>query len=78
MEEIRSSQTQPPSSVGSAAGHESSDDLVSVSAAIDERVIAVEVLRVRRGHRKGVKRIIKGKRKAFDAPSSSVATGLSE
>ena len=46
MEKIRSSQTQPPSSTGSAAGHESSDDLVSAPAAIGEQVIIDQVLGV--------------------------------
>ena len=78
IEEIRWSQTQTPSSVGSTADHKSSDDPVSTPAAIDERVIADQVLRVRRGHSKGVGRIIKGRRKAPDTPSSSTATGLSE
>ena len=49
IKEIRSSQTQAPSLAGSAAGHESSDDPVSAPAAIDERVIADQVLGVRRG-----------------------------
>ena len=44
MEKIRSSQTQPPLSAGSTASHESSDDLVLAPTAIDERVIADEVL----------------------------------
>ena len=77
MDEIRSSQTQPPSSAGSGT-RESLDDLVSTSTAINERVIADQVLRVRRGHRKGVERIIKGKKKAPDTSCSSIATGLSE
>ena len=46
--------------------------------AINERVIADQVLGVWREHRKGVGRIIKGRRKASDTPSSSAATGLSE
>ena len=78
MEEIRSSQTQPPSSACSAASHESSDDPVSAPTTIDERVIANQVLGVRRGHCKGVRRIIKGRKKASDTPSSSIVTGLSE
>ena len=78
MTEIRLSQTQTLSSTGSTAGHESSDDPVSAPAAIDERVIAEQVLGVQRGHRKGVGRIINGRRKALDTPSSSVVTGLSE
>ena len=47
MEKIRSSQTQTPSSAGSATGHESLDDPVSASTAIDECVIANQVLRIR-------------------------------
>ena len=54
MEEIRLSQTQTPSSAGSTAGQESLDDPISVPATIDERVIADQVLGVRRGHRNGV------------------------
>ena len=53
MEDIRLTQTQPPSSVGSAAG-ESSDGSVLAPASIDERVIAGQLLGVWRGHRKGV------------------------
>ena len=78
MEEIRLSQSQPLSSAGSAAGHESSDDLVSAPAAIDEQVIADQVLGVRKGHRKGIEHIIKGRRKASDTSYSSVTAGLSE
>ena len=78
MEEIRSSQTQPPSSAGSAACHKSSDDSASAPTTINERVIANQVLGVRRGHRKGVRHIIKGRRNAPDTFCSSVATGLSE
>ena len=78
MAEIRLSQTQTPSSAGSTAGHESSNDHVSVPTAIDERVIVDQVLGLRRGHRKGVVRIIKGRRKALDTPSSSAVTGLSK
>ena len=78
MEEIGLSQTQTPSSAGSTKGHESSDDSISAPAAIDERVITGLVLGVRRGHRKGVGRIIKSRRKASDTPSLSVVTGLSE
>ena len=77
MEEIRSSQTQPSSSASSAA-REPLDDSVSAPAAIDERVIADQVLGVRRGYRKGVGRIIKGRRKASDISCSSVAAGLLE
>ena len=64
MEEIRSSQTQSPSSAGSVVGHESLDDQVLAPAAIDERVITDQILGVRRGHRKGIGGIIKGIRKA--------------
>ena len=71
MEEIRSSQIQPPSSVGSTTGHESSDDPVSALVAIDERVIANQVLGVWQGHYKGVRSIIKGRRKAPNTPSLS-------
>ena len=78
MAEIRLSQTQTPSLAGSTAGHESSDDPVSTPAAIDERVIVDYVLRVRRGHCKGVGHIIKGRRKALDTSSSLATTGLSE
>ena len=78
MEEIRSSQIQPPSLAGSAASHESSDDLASALATIDEQVIADQVLGVLRGHHKGVGLIIKGRRKTPDTPSLLAATGLSE
>ena len=78
MEKIRLSQTQTPSSTGSAASHESSNDLVSASATIDKHVIVDQVLGVRQGHRKGVRCIIKGRRKAPDTSSSSTVTGLSE
>ena len=78
MEEIRSSQTETSLSAGSVAGHEFSDDLVSAPSTINEHVITDQVLRVRRGYRKGVRRIIKGRRKAPDTPSLSAATGLSE
>ena len=47
MEEIRSSQTETPSSASSATGHVSLDDPASASTAIDERVIANQVLRIR-------------------------------
>ena len=77
MDEIRLSQTQPPSSTSNAVG-ESSDDPVLMLAAIDERVIANQVLGVWRGHRKGVGRIIKGKRKAPDTSYSIIAFGSSE
>ena len=77
MEEIRSSQTQPPSSAGNVAGHESSDDPISAPTIIDEWIIADQVLGVRRGHRKGVGRIIKGRRNVPNTPYSSVVTGLS-
>ena len=45
---------------------ESLDSPASALTAIDERVIADDVLGVRRGHRKGVERIVKGKKKAPD------------
>ena len=47
MKEIRSSQIQPPSSASSAADYELLDDLVSASTAIDELVIAYQILGVR-------------------------------
>ena len=78
MEEIRLSQTQTPSSSSSTVGQESSDNPISAPAIIDERVIADQVLGVRRGHYKGVGWIIKGRRKASDTPSSLATTGLSE
>ena len=65
MEEIRLSQTHPPSSASSATS-ESSDCLVSMLVAIDEQVIADQVLRVRREHCKGLGCIIKDKRKEPD------------
>ena len=77
MEEIRLSQTQTPSLVGSTVGQESYD-LISTPVAIDERVITDQVLGVRRGHRKGVGHITKGRRKVSDTPSSSAAIGSSE
>ena len=54
---------------------ESSDSPASVSAAIDELVIAEKVLGVRRGHRKGVRRIVKGKKKVLDTSYSIAASG---
>ena len=77
MEEIRSSQTQLASSAVSAAS-ESSKGIVLAPTIINERVIANQFLGVRRGHRKGFGRIIKGKRKAPDTSCLIVATGLSE
>ena len=73
-----SSHTQPPSSTSSVVGHELSDDFVSAPAAIDERVIAAQVLGVQRGHRKGVECIIKGRTKASDTSCSLVTTELSK
>ena len=49
-----------------------------MSPAIDECVIADQGLGVRRGHRKGVRRIINDRRKAYDTLSSSATAGLSE
>ena len=63
MEQIKLTQTQALSSIGSVAG-ESPDGLASVPPVIDEQVIAVKVLGVRRGHHKGVRCIVKGKKKA--------------
>ena len=53
---------------------ESSNGPASAPAIIDERVIADEVLGVRRGHYKGVGRIIKGKKKAPNTSYSIVAS----
>ena len=57
---------------------ESSNCLASAPVAINERVIADKVLGVRRGHLKGVGRIIKGKRKAPDTSYSTTAFGLEQ
>ena len=60
MEQIKLTQTQVIFPDGSAASG-FSDSLASAPAYIDERLIADEVLRVRRRHRKGVGWIVKGK-----------------
>ena len=57
---------------------ESSDDMALASTTIDKQVIADEVLGVRRGHRKDVRRIIKGKRKALDTSYSTFASRLEQ
>ena len=62
MEQIKLIKIQSLSSAGSAVGA-SADSPASASAAIDKRLIADEVLGVRRGHRKGLGRIVKGKGK---------------
>ena len=62
IEQIRLTQTQVLSSVGSVVC-ESSDDLASASIAINERVITDKVLGVRRGHHNGVGRIVKSIKK---------------
>ena len=74
IEKIKFTQTQTLSSASSAVG-ESSDGLALASAAIDERVIADEVLGVRRGYRKSVGRIGKGKRKVLETSYSTLAYG---
>ena len=78
MEEIRLSQTQTPSSASSTASQVSLDDSVSTPATINKHVITDQVLGVRRGHCKGIKCIIKGRRKESNTTSSSVTTWLSE
>ena len=74
MEQIKLTQTQTLSSVDSVAA-ESLDDPVSAPAAIDERVIADEVLGVQQGYHKGVKPIVKGKRKAPNTSYSTITFG---
>ena len=74
MEQIRLTQTQALLLAGSVA-HESSDGPASVPATIDEQVITEEVLGVRQGHRKGIRRIVKGKRNAPDTSCSTIASG---
>ena len=73
MEQIRLTQTQALLSASSVVG-ESSDGPALASAAIDERVIVDEVLGVRRGHYKGVRHIVKDKRKVFDTSYLTVAS----
>ena len=65
MEQIKLTQTQAFFSTGSAASG-SSESLTSALTYIDERLI----LGVRRGHRKGVRWIVKGKRKASSNSST--------
>ena len=74
IEQIKFLQTQEFSSASNVAG-ESSDGPVSTPTTIDEKVIADEVLRVQRGHYKGVGCIVKGKRKALDTSYSTIASG---
>ena len=73
MEQIKLTQTQALSSA-SSADCGSLDSSASAPAYIDERLIADEVLGVRRGHRTGVGRIMKGKGKASSS-SSTVSSG---
>ena len=70
MKQIKITQTQALSLVG-----ESVDGLASAPAAIDERVITDEVLGVLQGHRKGVGRIVKGKKKAPETFYSTLSSG---
>ena len=63
MEQNKLTQTQTFSLAGSIVGA-STDSSTSAPAPTDERLIADEILGVRRGHRKGVGRIVKGKGKA--------------
>ena len=75
MEQIKLTQTQTLSSVGSAVSG-SLNSPASAPAYIDERLIADEVLGVRREQCKCVRRIVKGKDKAsssFSTLSSTVA-----
>ena len=74
MEQIRLTQTQEISLTSNVAG-ESSDGPTSALAAIDERVIADEVLGVLREHCKGVEPIVKGKRKVSDTFYSTITFG---
>ena len=77
MEYIKLTQTQALSSTGSVVG-ESPNGLASEPTTIDERVIADEVLGVCWGHRKGVERIVKGKKKVLGTSYSTVASGLTQ
>ena len=74
MEQIKLTQTQAPFSASSVVG-EFSGCSASAPIVVDERVISDKLLRVRRGHYKGVGRIIKGKRKASNTSNSTVAFG---
>ena len=74
MEQIKLTQTQIVSSAGSAASG-SWDSPTSAPTDIDERLIADEVLGVRRGHYKGTRQIVKGKEKVSSS-SSTFSSGL--
>ena len=74
MEKIRLTQTHTLLLAGSVVG-ESSDGPASALTAINERVITDKVLGVWWIHRKGVVRIVKGKK---NAPSTSYSTVASE
>ena len=76
MEQIKLTQTHVLFSVGSVAG-ESADGLASAPTAINERVIADELLGVRQGDHKGVGRIVKGKKKVSETSYSTLASGSS-
>ena len=74
MEQIKLTQTQTLSSAGNAIG-EFEDNSALAPAAIDERLIADNVLRVRWGHRKGVRCIVKGKWKVFATLYLALSSG---
>ena len=67
MEQIKLTQTQTLSSAGSAVSG-FVDSSASTPTIIDERLITDEVLGVRRGHCKGVGRIVKRKGRASSTP----------
>ena len=69
MEQIKLTRAQILSSVGSAASG-SLDSLALAPAYIDERLIANEILGVRRRHCKGVGQIVKRKGKASSSSST--------
>ena len=74
MEHIRLTQTQTLSSTSNVAG-ESSDSPTLELAAIYEWVIVDEVLKIQQGHCKGIRHIIKGKKKAPNTFYSPVTYG---
>ena len=74
MKQIKLIQSQAFSSASGAVG-ESANSPTSSPTAIDKRVITDEVLGVRRGHRKGIEHIVKGKKKAFETSYSTLSSG---
>ena len=73
MEQIKITLTQALSSAGSIVGG-SADSPASTPTTIDERLITNEILGVRRGHRKSMGRIVKGRGKASSTAYSTLSS----